>query len=1859
MTDTVRASREGHHFHEAWTARRALELIAPVDDLVGIAVEGLAPADFSVANQETIEIADLSLYYGETTCTFDTCSRHHVLQFKYSISSAHTAAAASDMAKTLRKFAASDKALLKQHRDTPAMQKRRYGIVTNRPISDMFMTAIKHVRENTIPEPMEKALLIQYNAFCAAVDLDPTDRADFAQRLDFHTDEENVKALERGVRKQLASWSAGSDIMATARLHRLCTMVREKAESPGEQRNVIRRVDVLDALGLADEDELLPTPCAFPPVDTQIMRSQTRQILELIPSLTAPLILHAPGGTGKTVLMQSLYASAPSNFEIVLFDCFAGGAYRALEDARHRLDRGLLHIVNQLAAKGLCDPLLPCQGDASALLSTFRKRLTQAVETLRVNQAAEFLVLLIDAADNAAQQALDRGEDAFPVALIETAVRLELPAHVRLVLSCRTERQTILVKNQRLPQFAVQGFTRAETAEYVRASIGSISEIEIDIAVARSVGNPRVLSHLIDNWDELIRGPESLKILAVEDLISQRVHTAIRDAADRDGGMDYLKPLLAGLAVLPPPIPLAEYADANGIVIAHAQSMFADLNALLEMTSLGVIFRDESTEAFIRTNYGDDLQSLHALAKRLDLAQEKSQYACYALPGLLKQLGDMEAAIDLAYSERLPLQQMSDVGKRALRILRIKTALGLAVRSASPPTVAGLLVELGTLLHGSSKGDRFIAANPDLVALTDDIDAMRRLFELQTYRPESRHARLAIVHILKGDLAEAAKYAKRVADWSTWRKQKNKPNEASQDHIVDLVALPLDHIARGEFEAAFALIADLSQETGFATASRVFALARELPDVNQLAMAYNALCSSPVAAPSLFGAALTSWPDRDAASEATLVTQLARSLKEVVWTTELSAIGALHRAILDGAAAALRLGLKTVCDTLLAACKLQRPDVRAFAGNAHGLDLAPWVFYTIIEVMRQGRTPSLHDLLPTQMYALTDNQGATPEIVAALITQHTHSNHNSSEVEDLPESMSTTLFETILPMMDVVLACTQLISNCGDATSAQNLFAAWECLPRQDEEGKRIQNSARHLDTIGRDITLRTLRICHQFSPELAARCFQLGDRDCSWMISEQIAHVARCAHIPATHPVAYALMERVTQRIANQPHMSWRSEAYAELARAILPASPDDARALCRRSLSLIDEIVATDTTILSQVFAIMANLKNMRLTPVQAYRFIRLCESCFSGSYVAHFPWYSFGQAAAMALGESSLILLGQWEQEGLVDLDSTLSPVITALLERNILDAAPALALFMLDMPKQWYAIMGESTPGILENLDGGTASALIERNDMNASQLLDALLRQSGAVEDSGHFPIFLLHEFLKHSKNSKLLSEAGLTQLRTVLTANSAWYGATSDVGKTPIADNEAANARLEVGVDVELAFAKEIAATTDIVDADAIAMAWSKFEASGCPGSGQSLFDELQSQVEYSQRRRYLEALASVRLPFDGAVARLAALEECLKMWSNTISVQELRPLLASRLVGADPASLVRDPYGFDMVLQRLAKLGPTPVDAVAKDVIACVSLHELDAAPTMWLTLAALLTTEVDAKDAPSIGQRLFESGMARLAAKGGQLENTGWPEQPIDAAEGVAGLIWNRLGDAHANHRARATGAVAFLAEHGRWSELDHLVARWDTRDAGLFGSPAHRFCYLDARCSLATGLALAALRYPETMSRYQETFWRLLRANPSHPLLRATVLKGLEVLGADETLVPLADTTADLKELVASKGIPGFVFGNKESEFRELTEIFELEATIVANLVASKIVEWDPEVKHALDDELIDRFDNYREYMIASSQQQYVAHLCWHASLTIGCELTALYDAKQRVYDRARWDRLIVQYALLPQA
>ncbi|MFT4439467.1 hypothetical protein ACMX25_39805 [Caballeronia sp. 15715] len=578
-------------------------------------------------------------------------------------------------------------------------------------------------------------------------------------------------------------------------------MVRTKAGYSGIDRNVIREPDVLAALQIAEREALLPCPSSLTTVSDIVPREQLDSAIALIPTLTTPMLVHAAGGVGKTVFMESLAKALEARFETIFFDCFGGGAYRSPEDARHLPKHGLVHIANSLACQGLCDPIIPGADDLQGLLKTFRRRLEQSVRTLATVAPRKELLIFLDAIDNATEHAKDVQEECFPVRLIESLQQTPVVG-VKLVASSRSHR--IPIQHLSYCDFELRPFSPVETATYLRSRMPKVSELEIRVAQARSNGNPRILAYLIGAGGGLLDASEIDSKIELTDLIQQRLDRALAAATSRGYKSSDASAFLAGLSVLPPPVPLAEYAEAHGLQLSEIESFVADLWPLLERTRHGLMFRDEPTETLVREKYGSLIEPLRKVAFNLLARQEHSIYAARALPGLLQKLGDGQQLFDLAFDDRFPAAITSTVGRRNIRYARLRAAVRYAANREDFDQLVHLLVELSTVAAVDRRGADYIVEAPDLVVAAADVDATRRLFETRTPWPGTRHARLAIANTLAGDLDEASRHAIRTQDWLShaWQQDQNSGLGREGPRTLDNAAIPLYMIARGRHDQA-------------------------------------------------------------------------------------------------------------------------------------------------------------------------------------------------------------------------------------------------------------------------------------------------------------------------------------------------------------------------------------------------------------------------------------------------------------------------------------------------------------------------------------------------------------------------------------------------------------------------------------------------------------------------------------------------------------------------------------------------------------------------------------------------------------------------------------------------------------------------------------------------------------------------------------------------------------------------------------------------------------------------------------------------------------------------------------------------
>ncbi|MBY0386106.1 transcriptional regulator, partial [bacterium] len=288
--DKVRASRDGHEYHEIWVARKSLELLNPSSDLKAIAVEGLSPTDQSKAAREEVEIADVVLYYGGKN--FRSSNRVSILQFKYSVAKKNADFNFSDAKETIEKFAKSYKGHIERFNKSAA-KKLDFQLITNRPISNDLNKTIQNIakgKRNT------SKLLVIENKLKAATGLKSTDLSNFASSCKLLSYMNLLSSSKNELENVIVSLSATSDNIASSRLGKLKELVREKAGTSGDGKNVIQRADLFAALTVRDINDLLPCPENLSSWGQTLEREQTTNIIKAISSTERAILIHAAGG---------------------------------------------------------------------------------------------------------------------------------------------------------------------------------------------------------------------------------------------------------------------------------------------------------------------------------------------------------------------------------------------------------------------------------------------------------------------------------------------------------------------------------------------------------------------------------------------------------------------------------------------------------------------------------------------------------------------------------------------------------------------------------------------------------------------------------------------------------------------------------------------------------------------------------------------------------------------------------------------------------------------------------------------------------------------------------------------------------------------------------------------------------------------------------------------------------------------------------------------------------------------------------------------------------------------------------------------------------------------------------------------------------------------------------------------------------------------------------------------------------------------------------------------------------------------------------------------------------------------------
>ena len=1869
--DKVRASRDGHEFHEAWAARKALQLVMPTDDFVGIAVEGLSPTDQKDATAETIEIADLVFYYGKRP-TFDLANSVVIAQVKYSRGSETIPYRASEAKKTIQKFAAAYKGHKRNYGATNVQKKLTFELITNRPVHPDFRKAIDGLASGTALTGDAKKQARQFKTACGFKD---KDLARFANKITITALSGSLRQNKQQLSRVIANWSVVPDMMARAKLGAMRHLIREKAGLAGTGNNVITKIDVLDALELQGPEDLLPCPASFPEVGKVVEREQLAAVISKIPNLNKPLLIHADGGVGKTVFIQSLAKALSKSHETVLFDCFGGGAYRAKDDARHLPARGLVHIVNKLACDGLCDPLLPNNGTIDQLLKAFRARLSQAVAALQRGSRGKQLLLFIDAIDNAAEHANDKGETPFPKLILESFHHVGAVSGVQLIVSCRTHRRSKSKGTVPCEEIELKPFSIAEAKKYLQDRVPKLTETQVLVAYSRSEGNPRILEHLALSDRGLLDSSEIEKVIKLDDLLKARITKALDEARKRGHKEPDINAFLAGLSLLPPPVPLVEYADAHNMELGAIKSFAADLAPLLEQTKHGLMFRDEPTETFVRENYGSDQKVLRSLANNLLKRQDTSVYAASALPGLLQKLDDGKLLFDLAFDERFPNTITSTVGKQNIRYARLKASVLHASRKADFNRLIHLLVEISTLAAVNERGTDYILENPDLAIASNDFDATRRLFETRTGWPGTRHARLTIARLLSGELSDAYRHAVNAEDWfrhyykqnEEFRREKGGPDRQDQ------AAIPLCIVAQGRAKDAARYMKGWKDWYAFEIAAHIFNLMHQaqtmgaIPTKN-VRQFLDALKSQP----GMLAAAL-SFCELGATERRKLIGELASACKKKR-TIEMGKdySSKQDRLIRDGlmksAAIAISMNLDVEAFAIISTIPHERPSLYSFVDRYLNQEMFPFIAYTALSVAVEQKSINQHLLFPKELVkvgaGIQDGLTGDP-LRKKLKAELEEFSKTQQELPDEKKIMSYEekrraerfIDERLEPLLEITQTFTTLLSSRegrGDKPFLQ-LLTSWTKLRTAREHYSDHERNL-FFDLLGRQLLIFSL----WSRADLKASSVEAFVANVS---EDAAAHAATLIEVCAILSRRNDLQElagktalRAKGLIEHEDEVVHRASLFAQLSRAIMPASFDETASYFRAGLEQMDVIGSGDYQFTNELLLFSSELKGEELEESDIHTLSNICELNMP-SEEEKFPWAAFARGLSRTSGLRTLAKLGRWDDRNKVWLNYTLLPYLSALIEQDKVDPALALALLRISDPAELHVCGTKQL-----------AEVLVKKRYPNTKDLIAELICQFR----QNHPGIFMADTVATLSRIAE--SEFGKDSSESIYLSSAA-----SKFEKLSQERNDYRNyqgpldhrhaERKSVEEDKNRRSLKIIGNNTNPTDEASMVRAIDALNGmQHIFDLKDGFFDSLRTKVKYGGRLEYVQIIAG--LENLDIYSKLGQLKLCKEQWGNSsTSIDEVFKKIAIPLVRMHADDFVSHNYLSGYNLKEIAELSGIPMPDLALELISMFAAPDSHLPASIWMGLAAMICERTTDGAGQAALRRLLKSNSAKLASTvvDGTWKNGMYPTN--GEAEVASGLVWLTLGSPHAAFRWRAAHSVRCFARFGKWDVIDAIVARFHSMDAHPYQAPELPFFFLHARLWFLIAIARLAMDYPKNIAKYAEMLKAVaLDKTAPHVLMRHFATQAILTCRDNGTLVLKAVESKGLRAVNQSPfpkkttkkyppdsfyqsrpdSIPGpesefgLDYDFDKSDVGRVTNIFDKSRWETKDAITLQVRKYDTKIASMYENGGRVMHHRHRLTGMNPRYHTYGQQLGWHALYLVAGEFLLKHPVVQRTYD-----------------
>lgn len=1717
----MRASRDGHTFHERWTARRALQLVFPEDSLFAIAVEGLSTTEMANLGDEAEDIADLTLFFGSGD-NFSTCASQQVLQFKYKASP--KAVTASYLKKTIQKFALSLIDYEKQFPLDEVTSKLSYVFVTNAAFSENLWEAISCLKDGTQPKKTSSQDQYDYlKSWCQGKGVDP-------ERLfsitEFHASTASLGGQNSKLLRTLSSWSPGADSLARARLHGLEELIREKAGTTGQRNNLVKREDVLDALGCDSEEDLFPAETEFVDVGTVVPRIALDEVRSKIDRGNKPLFIHADGGVGKTVFIQSLANRADATYETVIFDCFGGGSYRSEDLSRHLPKVGLLQILNELASRGLCDPQLPTDGDSDALVKAARKRLKQAASTIREQTCKKGILLIIDAADNAQLEANERKEKSFPRLLLASLSREHIEG-VKLVLTARPHRMDSVIGTSEVERFELGTFTDEEAQEFLESRRENITKLEFSTAIARSGCNARVLEYLVESWDENVSGTSPKATITVEELIEQRCDKIDRDLHKAGWHQNEINQFFAAISLLPPPIPLEEMASALSWPKSKVKSAVTDLAPMLEVLKYGAIFRDEPTETFIREKYASEKQAQEEIADRLYACQKKSEYAAEALPGLLVVINDSDRAYKLTASEDFPESIQTEYGRRRLKLLRLQAAFSLAVAEQDNDRILKLTLELSQIASANAKGDQFIRRSPGVAVSLGDQDASRRLFQDRSGWHGARDARLTIASAFLGDLDEAEIHQDRAIGWINWY-YRNRNDDDEYDRSgpskSDFAAAVFQSIVMGRYASVDQNFVKWDFHFALSVCNRVLSLLEQYelligePVLNDLAeFASTKACNSLALRISLLRSKRCISAEKLRSVSRAASTQINASGQKEIG----SGYGIDHHRKLQSDMSGAALAA-LIHNSRRSACNigaLYRPDrlTQYDYGERHGRPRTwPLALSCCVTAWSKGQKLRFHHLVPREV-AITGKLKTLSDVnkldhyLENLVARSPKekgkkpqysSKYNRREVNDIVRGIQL-IIQLAEPIQAAVLERRDI-----EQSDFETFLIKWKSELRTDVSWHAETAKDNLCRGVGFGFSCVFLEHGNNISKKDASILIEILNSS-RFAIEQKIQIQNLLSKRKDLQDLAGQFAKDISEEIKRHEYIEQRGDHFSKLAEALVPLSRLEARQYFRQGLKQLDQMGGDDFDIVYSLLRYGAEQTGGWLKPEYGHRLMNICQSIFQHE-PSKFGWTLFGSAIAQSVGIQAIYKLIRWSEQDVASFSYGLPQLACFLAEKKKFDARRAALLLLLCENEGWHDWkIGDGLNDLF-----AVTNKENQRTILKASSEKISLENPFGAPRYIYKSILELLEAFpdtfsdAEFNEFKQLRDTAGKREDEEYRRRN----GHQNSFEFTRNEDREKEERETEEAFE-SIVQSCDIALPHSIDKAISLVREDRRFMFN----PGKKIVERLRDTCHYDRRHEFISVLGDIlELDFDDVAEVLI---ETVEYWSNSSNfLEEDRKSFTKDLFDVRGSELFSQPFSNILRgIKRLSEFCGDP-EFVVSAVLNTVAKEKIELTGDEWLQLATSICHHASKEANLQAFEALLSSTSAQI---GDEIGEGAYKEKflpPENEEKIVSEVFWHLLGNSDSFLRWRTARCIKWLADLGLHSDISALLDCFDR--TGISGLEAKEMISssLNAQQWLLMGLARACKHHGSTMSYLKTKLEALVHREDLHAINKIQIVRCL---------------------------------------------------------------------------------------------------------------------------------------------